>query len=703
MAILFALAIVLPFMAVAPAFASTSYSALTSPTVESGKIAELGTLYIKIDPMADNSAALVSLPSNYEILEINGVAVNRAVDASMDFDAATVKAFVFGFDDNEFKLEITAPAPAVKKEVYIKLKVDVPSGASGDVIAEITNLSGQLSSGTVVVGVVDKGAVTVSCSTPEYISNDGTITITIRENAAGALDNSGSPDVKLTLPKGYYWSNTVTKKDNLNGTVAYTAARDATNNRVINVDVTAAGTKSIIRFDATIVVDEIDAKHGDIEVTVGGKAKTSPSKLTVAKYADFGYKVDVEDATEVLAGRYDDIEIGDIIIEETAPNSLVRNRTILLTLPTGAKWVKEPTTDCTNSLNVVFDDLTSDRQTAKYTVTAISTDKAGKVTFEDGEIATAVTFSGDLGVKISGSAGVTGDAKVAAVKAPITATADKPNVKIGVQGQAAGDITITEAEAEALIKDKTLTLKPAIAGVSFYGTPKVDVVEGDIEVDMKKNADADELTLTIDSESTIASTIKISNITYTVNRAYPEGDVKLNFTGYAVDEVNDDTVLKTRPIYKNDQWFDKDETAASVINAICVTPAPGDAKQDAKFVIGSTTYTVDGVEQTMDVAPYVKDGRTYLPVRYVGLALGVDAKNIMWDSASGTVTLIKGDKVVQVTVGSKNMVINGATIAMDAAPEITNGRTMLPFRWIAWAFGANVEWDGATQTVTMEL
>ena len=131
------------------------------------------------------------------------------------------------------------------------------------------------------------------------------------------------------------------------------------------------------------------------------------------------------------------------------------------------------------------------------------------------------------------------------------------------------------------------------------------------------------------------------------------------------------------------------------------TPAPIDTKVNAEFVIGSTTYKVDGVEQTMDVAPYIKEGRTYLPVRYVANALGVDNNNIMWDSASGTATLIKGDKVVQVVVGSKNMVINGATIAMDAAPEIKDGRTMLPFRWIAWAFGANVEWDAATQTVTI--
>ena len=90
-----------------------------------------------------------------------------------------------------------------------------------------------------------------------------------------------------------------------------------------------------------------------------------------------------------------------------------------------------------------------------------------------------------------------------------------------------------------------------------------------------------------------------------------------------------------------------------------------------------------------------------LPVRYVAYALGVAAENILWDGK--TATLIKGDKVVQVTAGSKVMVVNGASINLDAAPELKDGRTMPPFRWIAWAFGAAVDWDAETQTVTMNL
>ncbi|MDP4181886.1 MAG: stalk domain-containing protein [Bacillota bacterium] len=46
-------------------------------------------------------------------------------------------------------------------------------------------------------------------------------------------------------------------------------------------------------------------------------------------------------------------------------------------------------------------------------------------------------------------------------------------------------------------------------------------------------------------------------------------------------------------------------------------------------------------------------------------------------------------------------VLGGKLDFKDAAPFIENGRTLVPFRAIAEALGANVEWDSATKTVTI--
>ena len=45
-------------------------------------------------------------------------------------------------------------------------------------------------------------------------------------------------------------------------------------------------------------------------------------------------------------------------------------------------------------------------------------------------------------------------------------------------------------------------------------------------------------------------------------------------------------------------------------------------KTEVVMTIGETTYTVNGEEQTMDVAPEISGDRTYVPVRFVGEALG---------------------------------------------------------------------------------
>ena len=46
--------------------------------------------------------------------------------------------------------------------------------------------------------------------------------------------------------------------------------------------------------------------------------------------------------------------------------------------------------------------------------------------------------------------------------------------------------------------------------------------------------------------------------------------------------------------------------------------------------------------------------------------------------------------------------LNGEKIAFDVQPQIINGRTMVPMRKIFEELGLNVEWDGATQTITSQ-
>lgn len=142
---------------------------------------------------------------------------------------------------------------------------------------------------------------------------------------------------------------------------------------------------------------------------------------------------------------------------------------------------------------------------------------------------------------------------------------------------------------------------------------------------------------------------------------------------------------------------------------------PGDpGVRISKFYIGQKYYDINGTRYTMDVAPYVKSGRTLLPMRYVGYALGLPDKNIIWSNTvtGGTATL-RRDYVregrpffdeFQVKPKSTVITLNGWDRwgRLDVPAEtIPPGRIMLPFRAAVQALGGLCFWNGTEQSVTI--
>lgn len=119
------------------------------------------------------------------------------------------------------------------------------------------------------------------------------------------------------------------------------------------------------------------------------------------------------------------------------------------------------------------------------------------------------------------------------------------------------------------------------------------------------------------------------------------------------------------------------------------------------FTFGSNNYILRGLPQTMDVAPYAKDGRTYLPVRFVAYTMGLTDANIVWIQETRTVILTKDSTKVILMLGNRTMFSNGTPILMDTTPEAINGRTCLPIAWVASAFGYTATWDPTARTVTI--
>ncbi|WP_277218617.1 copper amine oxidase N-terminal domain-containing protein, partial [Peptoniphilus vaginalis] len=124
----------------------------------------------------------------------------------------------------------------------------------------------------------------------------------------------------------------------------------------------------------------------------------------------------------------------------------------------------------------------------------------------------------------------------------------------------------------------------------------------------------------------------------------------------------------------------------------------------SKLVIGSKEIvkTTNGVEEKiiMDVAPFIENGRTMLPIRFVAEALGF---NVRWDKDSRTVILIDKENVVKIPVDTNKIIVNEKEYTSDVKPVIKNDRTMLPIANIARALGLkdgkDIHWNEGTKEV----
>ncbi|HZG58598.1 copper amine oxidase N-terminal domain-containing protein, partial [Paenibacillus sp.] len=58
---------------------------------------------------------------------------------------------------------------------------------------------------------------------------------------------------------------------------------------------------------------------------------------------------------------------------------------------------------------------------------------------------------------------------------------------------------------------------------------------------------------------------------------------------------------------------------------------------------------------------------------------------------------------IKLQIDSKRAVIGGEERTLDAAPTVTGGRTMVPFRFLGEALQASVEWDPAARRITLSL
>ncbi|MFZ5945175.1 MAG: stalk domain-containing protein [Bacillota bacterium] len=256
-------------------------------------------------------------------------------------------------------------------------------------------------------------------------------------------------------------------------------------------------------------------------------------------------------------------------------------------------------------------------------------------------------------------------------------------IKVGVQ-----PIAIEVASADAVVGESTamdLVVKDANGNQVAFGEGYTFATTYNV---LSK---PDGALVTLEDGSKFAANLRETGKASVKVTSNKTGDVKVN------------VVVVASKSGQVDKYFSTQFTAKIAAPA---GPKVTYGAANVTMFIGSVGYVADGAAKTADQAPFIQEGRTYVPVRMVGEALGAEVE---FDAATQVITLTRADMTITMTVGSNVLTkSDGSTVVADVAPFIVaeTGRTVIPFRAIAEAFGATVEAvfaaDGTVNAVTFQ-
>jgi len=614
---------------------------------------------------------------------------------------------------------------------------------TGDVVAEFTSNVTQFKKASEVIATAYKDEVAIEIEGVRTFVEDATKDqdtlkdITINGLVNDAID--GNKEITLKLSGNFEFVTSTIKESDfsfLNSKATVDINEKETDKDTIKFTINNLEKNQLTK----LTISGIDIKTtkkcnaGDkATITVSSKSFDSV-KLEAARMVEEAvtYTVEDEEVPTIWAGKNyakdsaDDTNTLEVAIEENTGDILNTSRKATFTFPEGIEvvdaefdGVKQGTFKYEIDENVVT--------IWNYGEKAESDETDMQVKFL---LNAAPTFSGDVKVTLGGEFDDV-ELKVATVKAPYTVEAKTSEVLIDYRYVPVNEIVITEAE-EGLLEDGDV-IALQVEKMDFEDAGSYEVTTGDLDVDVTINDgknDVAQLEVEVKDESTEASTVTISGLELYLDRTLPVG-------GYALKNVMPEDEDKTNILWENSTTVkeddDKDDKLAydyvpekynkdnknnvkgnglfkykavtcndKYVEVVTSGRDNDDSTTNRKIVItiGATTMAVGTQTITLDTPAYINaENYTELPLRAVSEAFGA---TVGWDDPSNTVTIMMGQRIVSMTIGSKTMYINGTPVQMNTAPEITNERTFVPVRDLANALGiSKIDWNEASQTVTL--
>ena len=208
----------------------------------------------------------------------------------------------------------------------------------------------------------------------------------------------------------------------------------------------------------------------------------------------------------------------------------------------------------------------------------------------------------------------------------------KYSYAINVANMDNGSVSVDKYATEG--EKVTLTVSPDKA----YKLDELTVTANGKDVELTDNSDGT-YTFTMPSSNVKASASFVEDKDY----VEPDNSITVSMTIGSNDFVinnNIVTVPDAAPYIANDRTYVPfralgEALGAKVVwdnDARTVTYTLGDT--EIVMTIGDTTYTINGVEKSMDVAPEITGDRTYVPVRFVAEGLGFKVTPLYADNGT---------------------------------------------------------------------
>lgn len=191
----------------------------------------------------------------------------------------------------------------------------------------------------------------------------------------------------------------------------------------------------------------------------------------------------------------------------------------------------------------------------------------------------------------------------------------------------------------------------------------------------------------------------------------PDGEVDIypifrEIASYIEPETDDKDEREEQKRRHRRNYYHEEENNEDEVKTI--DKAKEEKQKESKVLITIGSEILDKVDngvrtlKAMDTKPYIKGGRTMLPLRYIAEALGY---RVAWLSETRTAVIMDIGLRVEIPVDSNFIIVNGVKYTSDVKPEIVNNRIMLPIANIARALGLkdgkDILWDEVNRQVTL--